>query len=78
MNVGFVKEKTLENMSNCKMNMGSGGSCICVKCGNTVPHQKGFPCKDMKCPLCGAALMREGSEHHQLFLDKQLKKTEGK
>jgi hypothetical protein len=32
----------------------------------------------MKCPLCGAALMREGSEHHQLFLDKQLKKTEGK
>lgn len=76
--VNFVKEMDLIKMGSCKTRMGSGGSCICIKCGNNVPHQKGFPCKDMKCQVCGGAMLREGGEHHQLFLDKQLKKTEGK
>jgi hypothetical protein len=30
----------------------------------------------MKCPQCGAALIREGSAHHQAFLDKKARKQE--
>jgi hypothetical protein len=50
---------------------GPGGHCICLKCGTKVPHQPGVPCKGTKCPGCGATMVREGSEHHRLFLEKR-------
>jgi hypothetical protein len=53
---------------------GPGGNCICLKCGTKVPHQPGTPCKTMKCPQCGAAMLREGSAHHELFLQRQREK----
>jgi HK97 family phage prohead protease len=33
---------------------GDGGAdiCVCPKCGKEVPHEKGIPCKDIKCPEC--------------------------
>lgn len=37
---------------------GQGGSCICPKCGFSVPHKRGVPCYQIKCPDCGAAMMR--------------------
>ncbi|MGA9751786.1 MAG: ferredoxin [Acidobacteriota bacterium] len=49
---------------------GPSGTCICLKCGNKVPHQAGTPCMDTKCPQCGATMVREGSEHHLRFLEK--------
>jgi predicted amidophosphoribosyltransferase len=54
--------------------MGSGGFCICPKCGERLLHQRGIPCQEERCPSCGAKLLREGSYHHQLFLRKQEKK----
>jgi NAD-dependent SIR2 family protein deacetylase len=45
--------------------MGSGGYCVCVQCGVRVPHRRGVPCLDERCPKCGRALLREGSEHHR-------------
>ena len=45
--------------------MGGGGFCLCPKCGQKNPHQPGTPCLDERCPSCGAAMVREGSPHHQ-------------
>jgi hypothetical protein len=56
--------------------MGSGGSCICLKCGHREPHRAGKPCRDRKCPTCKAVLVRENSEHHRAFLEKQKAKKE--
>lgn len=39
---------------------GPGGNCICPQCGTKVPHQLGVPCFQVKCPQCGANMVREG------------------
>ena len=38
---------------------GSGANCICPNCGERVPHQRGNPCFEQKCPKCGTAMTRE-------------------
>lgn len=38
--------------------LGAGGTCLCPRCGKTVPHQRGQPCTDMICPSCGASMAR--------------------
>jgi Na+-translocating ferredoxin:NAD+ oxidoreductase subunit B len=38
---------------------GPGGMCKCSACGEQVPHQQGVPCFNVKCPKCGAAMIRE-------------------
>lgn len=45
--------------------LGAGGACLCPKCGRTVPHRAGVPCLEERCPDCGAAMVREGSPHHE-------------
>ncbi len=45
--------------------MGAGGACLCIRCGHRLPHRRGVPCLQERCPECGAALVREGSIHHQ-------------
>ena len=37
---------------------GPGGSCRCPSCGYTVAHQVGSPCYQLKCPKCGANMVR--------------------
>ncbi|NLI81593.1 MAG: hypothetical protein GX443_07890 [Deltaproteobacteria bacterium] len=39
--------------------IGPGGLCVCSRCGTTVPHERGIPCTQMKCPKCGASLARQ-------------------
>lgn len=51
--------------------MGSGGSCVCPKCGARQPHRPGMRCQDERCPGCGARMLREGSRHHRLWLEKK-------
>lgn len=53
--------------------MGSSGLCVCLKCGYEAFHRKGVPCRDERCEKCGAVMVREGSEHHNLYLEKQKK-----
>jgi len=51
--------------------LGSTGNCICPKCGYSKSHQRGIPCQQEKCPVCNVKLIREGSYHHQLLLNKK-------
>ena len=45
--------------------MGAGGFCVCAKCGRRIPHRQGVQCIEERCPECGVALVREGSQHHR-------------
>ena len=56
--------------------MGPGGVCVCPKCEESVAHRKGIPCQEERCPRCGAKMLREGSQHHRLFLEKKKKQQE--
>ena len=40
--------------------LGPNGVCVCTNpnCGHTVPHQRGTPCYQMKCPKCGSPMVR--------------------
>jgi predicted DNA-binding protein (UPF0251 family) len=37
---------------------GPGGECVCPKCNARVPHQRGVPCTQRKCPKCGSQMTR--------------------
>jgi predicted amidophosphoribosyltransferase len=53
-----------------RRNLGPGGECVCPKCGGRVPHPRGVRCAEERCPNCGGPMLRVGSEHHRLWLDK--------
>ena len=38
---------------------GTGGFCICAKCGTKISHQQGVKCTTIKCPNCGKTMIRE-------------------
>ena len=38
---------------------GTGGFCVCAKCGEKVPHQQGVKCTTVKCTQCGHPMVRE-------------------
>ncbi|GBD90230.1 hypothetical protein BMS3Abin04_00947 [bacterium BMS3Abin04] len=40
-------------------NFGTGGYCICAKCGEKIPHQRGVKCTTVKCPNCSHTMVRE-------------------
>jgi len=37
--------------------MRSGGNSICKRCGYKKPHEAGIPCREEKCPKCGARML---------------------
>jgi len=56
--------------------MGPGGYCICPKCEERIAHRRGIPCQQERCPACGAKMLREGSYHHQLLMEKRARKNQ--
>ncbi len=38
---------------------GPGGVCMCPRCGETLPHQRGIPCAQLLCPSCHHTLIRK-------------------
>lgn len=53
---------------------GSRGYCICPKCETKEVHLAGQPCQETICPKCGAKMLREGSEHHQQWMNRRKEK----
>jgi len=39
--------------------VGPNGYCICPNCGEKIVHTAGVPCTAVKCPKCGASMIRE-------------------
>jgi len=37
---------------------GPATSCICLNCNYQIPKQAGIPCSTIKCPKCGALMVR--------------------
>ncbi len=52
----------------------TNGHCICTHCNTRIPHLKGKPCRESRCPGCGRTMLREGEYHHQLYLKKKKEK----
>jgi cation diffusion facilitator family transporter len=40
------------------LGLGPGGECICPACGTKVPHQRGTPCFQQRCPKCNTPMTR--------------------
>jgi hypothetical protein len=38
---------------------GTGGYCVCAKCGAKIPHEQGVKCTTLKCPKCEHTMIRE-------------------
>lgn len=38
---------------------GPEGICTCPQCGKEVSHKRGVPCYEVKCPDCGAQMIRK-------------------
>lgn len=38
--------------------LGPAGQCVCPNCGISVEHKRGVPCYEVKCPKCGASMVR--------------------
>ncbi len=55
---------------------GSAGFCVCVGCGHREAHRPGVPCREVRCPHCGKAMLREGSTHHQEVVARRAKRVE--
>lgn len=34
-------------------------TCVCPKCGQQAPHERGVPCMQQKCTQCGATMTRQ-------------------
>ncbi len=39
--------------------LGPGGECVCLQCGTKVPHKRGIPCYEHRCPKCGQPMTRK-------------------
>jgi len=57
-------EYTNHRKEKVKYEIGKGGFCICLKCEIRLKHISGEPCREKKCPQCGAKMYRENSYQH--------------
>jgi predicted Fe-Mo cluster-binding NifX family protein len=42
-----------------RLGKGPVGSCLCPKCGQREPHERGVSCLEHKCPNCGTPMIGE-------------------
>ncbi len=44
---------------------GQAGYCVCLNCGEELPHTTGQPCHQIACPKCGLKMTREQSQERR-------------
>ena len=47
-----------------RMRGARGRFCVCIECDTRVPHQDWITCYERRCPMCGSAMVMEGSPYH--------------
>jgi hypothetical protein len=52
----------MSNVEDAKKAAGGVSQCVCPECGATAPHQAGTPCRETKCPKCGAMMEAKVSD----------------
>lgn len=51
-----------QNPDSRRLNLGPGGTCVCLSCGAVIPHVTGKACFLINCPVCGAPMVRQTGE----------------
>jgi len=39
-----------------RQGLGGTAECVCPKCGEKTPHNRGIPCTEVNCPKCGTPM----------------------
>lgn len=55
---GMGRGQGMGRMGGNRPGAGPSGYCACPSCGAKVEHQRGVPCYQMRCPKCGATMIR--------------------
>ncbi len=37
----------------------NNGTCVCLQCGYSKPHEIAMPCNKIQCPKCGTYMLRQ-------------------
>ncbi len=56
----FCQSNEMVFFSNKKHVQKQKGTCYCTHCNTTLPHERGVPCRIVKCPDCGSHMIRRG------------------
>ena len=71
----FCQSSKLRALNKPEASLCSDAYCICVHCGTRLPHVKGQPCRETKCPSCSGKMIRENGPHHKLNLKTEEEKN---
>uniref|UniRef100_A0A7C4EQC5 Ferredoxin n=1 Tax=Thermodesulfovibrio aggregans TaxID=86166 RepID=A0A7C4EQC5_9BACT len=47
--------------------IGSVSECICYNCGTMIPHRRGVPCFEERCPKCGVSMERKKTSRSKRY-----------
>jgi len=55
---GSASGGRMGRMGGTRQGAGPDGQCVCPKCGAKTEHKAAMPCYSVKCPECGAQMVR--------------------
>ncbi|MHC1631598.1 MAG: hypothetical protein ACXQT4_04805 [Methanotrichaceae archaeon] len=52
-----IKHSGGQGVGGPRRHVGGTSVCVCPKCGLEIPHMKGIPCIERRCPKCGVKMV---------------------